>query len=146
MTQKVDAGPRDIGVRKKLWLLPSSPTDASSGKSDIRPYQQAIEQLRCIKDHYTMLSKLECVGEKLYLSSFIFIYVCSLYAKHCLGSLLFSLVVVVVSFWLGWWGWREDVVVCTLKKNVCVCRPSCVYVFECVVVCVCVCVLQFPSW
>ena len=115
MTQKLDAGPRDIGVRKKLWLLPSSPTDVSSGKSGMRPYQQAIEQLRCIKDHYTMLSKLECVGEKFYLS-FIFIFVCGLYAIQF----------VCCSIWL-WWvvvfcgggggGGNEDsviVVVCVL--------------------------------
>ena len=93
MTQKLDAGPRDIGVRKKLWLLPSSPTDASSGKSGIHPYQQAIEQLRCIKDHYTMLSKLECVGEKFYLC-LIFIFVCGLYAIQF----------VCCSVWLWWWG------------------------------------------
>ena len=65
MTQKADASPKEMGVRKKLWLLPSSPTNGSSGKSDEHPYQQAIEQLRCLKDHYTMLSKLECVGKEL---------------------------------------------------------------------------------
>ena len=31
--------------------------------STVFPYQEAVKQLSCIKDHYTMLSKLECVGQ-----------------------------------------------------------------------------------
>lgn len=58
MTQRADATPMEMGVIRKLSLVP---TDGSASRESPRPYQKAIEELRRIKDHYTMLSKLECV-------------------------------------------------------------------------------------
>lgn len=60
MTQNANAAPRDLGVTDKLCLGPVQVDDAV-GRST-RPYQQAIDELTHIKEHYTMLSKLECIG------------------------------------------------------------------------------------
>ncbi|BFZ12810.1 hypothetical protein BsWGS_15849 [Bradybaena similaris] len=51
MTRFADATPADFKVSQKLWL--PDPT--------CKPYQRAITELKCVREHYTMLNKLECV-------------------------------------------------------------------------------------
>lgn len=60
MTQMVDATPQQLCVTPNLCL--SESVDGTK-IPDIQPYKAAIEELRRIRDHYTMLSKLECVGK-----------------------------------------------------------------------------------
>ncbi|KAL8583321.1 hypothetical protein ACOMHN_057607 [Nucella lapillus] len=74
MTQKHDCPPRDMGVTDKLCLMPaggkgssSSASSAGEQRATQRPYSQAISHLSCIRDHYTMLSKLECVVKVVHL-------------------------------------------------------------------------------
>lgn len=76
MTQKRDCGPRDMGVTHKLCLTPpagkgsslsSSSSSSSAEQSQGRPYAQAINHLLCVQNHYTMLSKLECVVKVVHL-------------------------------------------------------------------------------
>ncbi|CAG5132464.1 unnamed protein product, partial [Candidula unifasciata] len=51
MTRLADSTPADFKVSQKLWL-----TDPAC-----KPYQRAITELTNVQQHYTMLSKLECV-------------------------------------------------------------------------------------
>ncbi|XP_076448944.1 VPS9 domain-containing protein 1-like [Babylonia areolata] len=71
MTQKCGAGPRDMGVTDKLCLVPLDRKDPSPssppGEGQVQPYAQAISHLTCIQNHYTMLSKLECVVKVVHL-------------------------------------------------------------------------------
>lgn len=58
MTRYADATPADLKISKKFWLSNDSKNDPS-----YEPYQPAIEQLKNLSEHYTILSKLECLGE-----------------------------------------------------------------------------------
>ncbi|KAK7498931.1 hypothetical protein BaRGS_00009740 [Batillaria attramentaria] len=60
MTQRANTTPMEMGVTRRLCLIPTG-DDAAAKRSHPQPYQKAIEELVRIKDHYTMLSKLECV-------------------------------------------------------------------------------------
>ncbi|GFR74392.1 VPS9 domain-containing 1 [Elysia marginata] len=63
MTKYRSASPGDLNVNKKLWLI-SEPESASSKDSDERtakPYEKVVTELKRVGDHYTMLSKLECI-------------------------------------------------------------------------------------
>ncbi|XP_067651929.1 VPS9 domain-containing protein 1-like isoform X1 [Haliotis asinina] len=54
MTSQKGSEPKDFGVSKKLWLV-------SSDSENRLPYDQAVVELKKVKEYYTMLSKLECV-------------------------------------------------------------------------------------
>ncbi|XP_041377176.1 VPS9 domain-containing protein 1-like [Gigantopelta aegis] len=55
MTIRCDSAPSSFGVVDKLCLMPKN------GDRDKIPYQSAVIELCRVKEHYTMLSKLECV-------------------------------------------------------------------------------------
>ncbi|GFO41122.1 vps9 domain-containing 1 [Plakobranchus ocellatus] len=69
MTKYSSATLGDLSVNKKLWLTddpeptssPSSPPPKEPYKPAKRPYEKVITELQRVGDHYTMLSKLECV-------------------------------------------------------------------------------------
>ena len=69
MTKYSAATPGDLKVNKKLWLIrdleqASQSAAASSDRHEqtTKPYEKVVAELKRVGDHYTMLSKLECVG------------------------------------------------------------------------------------
>ncbi|RUS83807.1 hypothetical protein EGW08_008419 [Elysia chlorotica] len=64
MTKYQSATLSDLNVNKKLWLTSNLGQSMSSGKSyekSAKPYEKVVTELKRVGDHYTMLSKLECI-------------------------------------------------------------------------------------
>ncbi len=61
MTKYQNASPEHIGVIRKLSL--AQPEGSVQNGSDKYPYWQAVQELRKLKQYYSPLDKLECVGK-----------------------------------------------------------------------------------
>ena len=67
MTRYADVTLKDLKVSSKFQLI--------TGHNVGKPYQQAIDELVRVRDHYTMLNKLECVGKCVFLCGLFFLFI-----------------------------------------------------------------------